>query len=110
MIEENTYAEPGKYLSDYGVFVFAVTVGGNVLCIDTNKVKNGYASVLIADANFCSYNEYYDCIEIGIAPDKVLDKLHGSEILRLNYPNIKKCLPKIENSFIKFMRKLSRKI
>ena len=107
IIEENKNICPGIYLSKYGVYVFATTAGGHGLCIDTNDVKNGDASVLIADHDFCSYNELYDCVEIQIAPDKVFDKLADNEILPLNYPNIKKSLPKIESSFIKFMKKLS---
>lgn len=107
IMEENMDFAPGKYLAEYGVYVFATTAGGHGLCIDTNNVKLGDASILIADHDFCSYNENYDCVEIEIAPDKVLDKLGDDEILRLNYPNIKKSLPKIENSFLKFMRKLS---
>ena len=107
IIEENTNAEPGKFLSKFGVFVFALTVGGNVLCINTNDTKNGDASVLIADANFCSYNEFYKCIEIGIAPEEVFEQLEENEILPLNYSNIIKCLRKIEDSFMEFMLKLS---
>ena len=107
MLLENTNAEPGKYLAEYGCFVFALTVGGNVLCIDTNNVKSGDASVLIADANFCSYNEIYECTEIGIIPDEVLEQLADNEIVPLNYPNIVKCLKKVEDSFFAFMLKLS---
>lgn len=107
MISENTNAEPGKYLAEHGVFVFALTVGGNVLCIDTNHVESGDASVLIADANFCSYNEIHKCIEIGIVPDEVLAQLAENEIFPLNYSNITKCLRKIEDSFMDFMLKLS---
>ncbi|WP_448821813.1 hypothetical protein [Cetobacterium sp.] len=107
IIVENTNAEPGKYLAEYGVYVFAITVGGNVLCIDTNDVKEGDASVLIADSNFCSYNEVYDCIEIGIVPEMLLDDLSNNGIVRLNYMNIKKCLNKIDDSCLDFMMKLS---
>ena len=107
IIEENTNGEPGKCLAEYGVYVFALTVGGNVLCIDTNDIKNGDASVLIADVNFCSYNEIYECVEIGIVPEDVLEQIPQNAILRLTYPNITKCLRKIEDSFIEFMLKLS---
>ena len=107
MIMENTKAEPGKYLADHNVFVFAVTVGGNVLCIDANSITCGDASVLIADVNFCSYNEIHDCVEIGIAPDEVLEQLAENEMLLLNYENIVKCLRKIDDSFMNFMLKLS---
>lgn len=108
IIIENTKSEPGKYLAQFGVFVIAVTVGGNVICIDTNDAKDGDPSVLIADANFCSYNQFWDCIEIGIVPDDVTEQLQENELLCLNYDNIKKCLNKIEDSFIEFMLKLSK--
>ena len=105
---ENTSGEPGKYLAKFGVFVFAVTVGGNVLCIEANDCKDGDASVLIADANFCSYNDHYGCAEIGIIPKRAAGEFLGKGMVALNYPNIKKCLTKIEPSFLLFMEKLSR--
>lgn len=108
IIMENTYGEPGKYLAEYGVYVFALTVGGGVICIDTNNVHNGDAPVLIADVDFCFYNERLQDVEIANAPEKVFDKLKDDEVLTLNYPNIKKSLCKIENSFEKFMIKLSK--
>lgn len=104
---ENTAAEPGKYLAENGVYVFALTVGGNLLCIDTNDCKDGDASILIADCNFCSYNEKYNCVEIGMVPDELIGELLKNGIVALNYPNIKKCLKKIESSFEVFMNKLS---
>ena len=87
IILENTRGEPWKFLAEYGVFVFAITVGGNVLCVDTNDYKDGDASVLIADANFCSYNDHYGCAEIGIIPKSVAGELYtffnsGSRIAR----------------------------
>ena len=109
IIEENTDLAPGIYLAEYGVYVFATTIGGNALCIDTNDVRDGDASVLIADANFCSFNEDFNCVEIEIAPEEVWDEYDEADddVLHLNYPNIKKCLPKVENSFLEFIRKLS---
>ena len=108
IIVENVYTEPGKYLAKYGVYVFAVSVGGCMVCIDTNDVHNGDASVLIADSGFCFYNEQIDQVEIVSAPEKVFNKLKDDEPLILNYPNIKKSLYKIEKSFEKFMIKLSK--
>ncbi len=107
IIEENTNAEPGKYLAEYGVYVFALTVGGNVLCIDTNNAKDGDTSVLIADSNFCSYNEFRKCVEIGIIPEEVMEQFTNEEIIPMNYTNITKCLKKVEDSFMQFMLKLS---
>ena len=84
------------------------------MCIDTNDVKDGDASVLLADHDFCSYNEFYDGVEISIAPKEVMEGYINKykenpdcDILRLNYPNIKRCLLQIEDSFFEFMRKLS---
>ncbi|MDO5406326.1 MAG: hypothetical protein Q4F28_03215 [Eubacteriales bacterium] len=108
IIIENTIGEPGKFMAEYGVYVFALTVGGNVLCIDTNDVHDGDANVLIADSNFCSYNETHNCVEIGVAPEEVVQHLGEGEILVLNYANMTKCLKKIENSFLTFMLKLSK--
>lgn len=108
MIDENMYGEPGKYLAEYGVFVFGVTIGGNVLCIDTNDIQSGGPGVRIIDSIFCSYNECYDCVEIGIIPDDVIDQYADDELVCLNYTNIVKCTTKIEDSFREFMLKLSQ--
>lgn len=104
---ENTIAEPGKYLAEYGIYVFALTVGGNLLCIDTNDCKDDDASILIIDCNFCSYNDHYNCVEIGIVPDELMEDFLKNGIVILNYSNIKKCVKKIESSFEVFMNKLS---
>lgn len=108
IIIENTCGEPGKYLAEYGVYVFALTVGGGVICIDTNSVRNGDASVLIADSDYCLYDERSQQVEIANAPEKAFDKLKDDEALVLNYPNIKKSMCKVEKSFEKFMVKLSK--
>ena len=108
IIDENTIVEPGKYLSQFGVLVFALTVGGDLLCIDTNKHHDGDACVLIVDSNFCSYNEIHDCIEIGIVPDDFIIDYSQGNIIKLNYDNICKYIHKVEDSFILFMSKLSR--
>ena len=47
ILDENTNFAPGSYLSQFGVFVFATTVRGNGICIDTNDCKNGDPAVLI---------------------------------------------------------------
>lgn len=108
IIDENTIAEPGKYLAQFRVYPFALTVGGNLLCIDTNECHNGDADVLIVDSNFCSYNKNYDCIEIGIIPNDIANDFSSEKIIKLNYENICKYVHKVEESFILFMYKLSR--
>ena len=108
ILDENTNLAPRNDLSQFGVFVFATTVGGNGICIDTNDCKDGDPAVLIASCGFCFYNEEKQYIEIADAPDDVMDEYADDEPIILNYPNIKKCLPRIEKSFLKFMDKLSR--
>lgn len=107
IVSENTDGEPGKYLAEYGVYTIATTVGGNIICLDANDISCGEPSVLIADSNFCSYNDYFDCIEIGIAPEEVVESLKEDELLSLSYDNIKKCLPKIADTFSEFLYNLS---
>lgn len=106
IIAENA-VEPGEFLAEYGVYVIAVTAGGNAVCVDTNNMTDGDPSVLIADSGFCAYNDSLGCVEITVAPDEVLDELDDDEILPLNYENIVRCLPQIEESFTEFMSKLS---
>ena len=108
ILDENINLAPGIDLSPFGVFVFATTTGGNVICIDTNDCKNGDPAVLIASCDFCFYNEEKQYIEIADAPDDVMDEYKDDEPIILNYTNIKKCMPRIEKSFLKFMDKLSR--
>lgn len=107
IIDENSTCEPGKYLAEYGVFVFAVTVGGNALCIDTNDIKNGDPSVLFVASDFCWYNDVAKCVEIAEVPEKIEDKF-GDEIIELNYKNIRMCALRLEKSFTKFIEKLSK--
>lgn len=98
IIVENTNGEPGEYLAQFGVIVFATTVGGNVICIDTNDCKNGDPAVLIASCDFCFYDEEKQHIEIAYVPDDVMDEYEDNEPIILNYTNIKKCLPSTPSS------------
>ncbi len=77
------------------------------MCIDTNTAANGDAFVYIADADLVFHNESTDRMEIGVIPEDVAEKLADNEPLLLNYPNIIGCLRKVENSFMKFLLKLS---
>lgn len=108
ILVENQNGEPGEHLAKYGVFVFATTAGGDVVCIDTNNCKDGDPAVLIASHNFCFYNEELGCVELADVPDAVSDAFEDADYIPLNYANIKKSLPKIESSFLKFMDKLSQ--
>lgn len=106
IIEENTSGEPGRYLCDYNIFVFAVTVGGDVVCIDKNDMRNGNPSVLLISSDFCMYNYNTGVVEIVDYPDGI--EIEDDDTVELNYENIVKCAYKIENSFTLFMEKLSR--
>lgn len=106
---ENTKGEPGIYLSKIGLIVFAVTVGGNPICIDCNNVIDGDASVYIADSNFCAYNDDLEMVEI-VWPSEELIEIVGDndEPIELTYENALLCMKKVEDSFICFLEKLSR--
>jgi len=107
IVEENTYGEPGKYLAKYGVFVFGVTVGGNVVCIDTNNINNGDPVVLIADSGFCYYDEDEEDVVVALIPDEVVDQFDLSQETILDYKSIKLCLKEISHSFVDFLINLS---
>lgn len=108
IIEENMNSEQSRYLADFGVYTFALTVGGNILCIDVNDCVDGDPVVLIADSSFCSYNEDDERVEIDMIPESVEEDFDDEEYVELNYVNIRKCLGKIEDSFMTFMDKLSQ--
>lgn len=108
ILTENLDGEPGEHLAKYGVFAFATTVGGDLVCIDTNNCKEGDPAVLIASHTFCFYNDDMRRVELYDVPESVSDEYEDADYIPLNYANIKKCLPRIEKSFIKFMDKLSR--
>ncbi|MCR5609127.1 MAG: hypothetical protein K6G26_08705 [Lachnospiraceae bacterium] len=100
IIMENTELSPGAFLSKHGFYVFATTVGGNALCINTNEANDGDASVYIADHSRFYYNDETDQA-----------KIMGEEAWiyhELNYDSIVKFSPKIESSFFTFMEKVSR--
>lgn len=110
--ENNSEDTTGYWLAKYGVYVFATTIGGDLVCIDTNDCKDGDASVLIADHGFCWYDDADDIVKIDTIPKRaakeVAKEFLEKGVIALNYPNIKKCLTKLESSFLLFMEKLSR--
>lgn len=110
IVEENTCAEPGMHLAKYGVITIGVTVGGNVVCIDTNDVSNAGPKVLLFDSNFCYYDNEDDIVRIGYIPSsaKHLFSLSDSQkATTLSYENIQKCGHVLSVSFMDFMEKLS---
>lgn len=106
IIEENTSGEPGIHLSNHNIFVFAVTVGGDVVCIDKNDMRKGDPSVLLFSSDFCMYNDELETVELVDYPDEL--DLDDDDIPEFNYENIVKCAYKIEKSFTRFMNKLSK--
>ena len=110
IIDENTCGEPGMHLAKYGVFTIGVTVGGNVVCIDTNNANNGDPGVVLFDSNFCYYDAKKDIVRVGYIPGSAMhlfDLTDKSQITVLNYENIQKCGYKICDSFVEFLEKLS---
>ena len=74
ILTENQDGEPGEHLAKYGVFVFATTVGGDLVCIDANNCKDGDPAVLVASHTFCSYNYDLGCFELYDVPDSFSDE------------------------------------
>ena len=64
ILDENYRCEPGKYLAMYGVYVFATTIGGGCVCLDTNNIVNGEPSILAVDSSFAYFDNEHDCIGI----------------------------------------------
>ena len=56
--------ETGQYLAACGVFVIGTTVGGGLICIDTNEEQNGDPSVRVMDHSFTYYDEETRCAKI----------------------------------------------
>lgn len=105
--EENASATPSMFLIKYGLLTVATTIGGNVICLDLNEIKNDEPRVLIADQAFCSYNDDLDIVECVIVPDDIADNYSDDEPIVLTYDLIKSCLPQIADSFSDFLMKLA---
>lgn len=112
IIEENTELSPGVPLSKIGIFVFAVTTGGNAICIDTNDTKDGDPVVLIIDHSFIYFDSYdsEEGIEIANLPSYFDEDNYDDEDFEFNYENVRKFVYKIEDSFIEFIRKYSQNL
>ena len=107
MLGESIQGE-GRFLAEIGFFVFARTVGGNPICIDTNSVQNGDAPVYICNLNMCSWNEQYGYAEIGLPSKELMSRIQDkSRPIELTYENALLCMKFVEGSFREFMKKLS---
>ena len=114
IIEENTELVPGVFLSKIGIFVFAVTIGGNAVCIDTNDTKDGDPVVLIIDHSLLYFDadDYEEEVEIEIAnlPSYIDEDDFTDEDFEFNYENVRKFVYKIEDSFVEFIKKYSQNL
>ena len=105
---ENTELAPGAVLSELGIFVFAVTIGGNAVCIDTNDMKDGDPVVLVIDHSFLYIDLDDDYVEIANLPSYIDEHDVPYEDFEFNYENVRKYVYKIEDSFVDFIRKYSK--
>ena len=106
IIEENTELAPGAYLSKLGIFVFAVTIGGNSVCIDTNCIQNGDPCILIMDKNVLYCDE--DGSEIANLPSYVDKSELSDKDYEFTYENVRKFVYKLEDRFTDFIEQFSR--
>lgn len=107
ILEENTDLAPGTYLSKLGIYVFAVTIGGNVICIDINDMENGDPVVLIVDHSFCYCESDDSEIEIVNLPSYINESDLLDEDFEFTHQNVRKFVYKIEDSFVRFMERYS---
>lgn len=105
--EENATAIPSMFLIKYSLLTVATTIGGNVIYLDLNTIKNDEPRVLIADQSFCSYNDDLDVVECVIVPYEIAVNYSDDEPIVLTYDLIKSCLPRIADSFSDFLIKLA---
>ena len=112
IIEENTELVPGAILSKIGIFVFAVTIGGDAVCIDTNDMKDGDPVVLIIDHSLFYFDtdDYEEEIEIANLPSYIDEDDFTDEDFEFNYENVRKFVYKIEDSFVEFIKKYSQNL
>lgn len=105
--EENASAAPSMFLVRFGLLTVATTIGGNVIWLDLNVIKNDEPRALIADHSFCSYNDDLNVVECVIVPDDIADNYSDDEPIVLTYDLIKSCLPQVADSFSDFLIKLA---
>lgn len=109
IVEENTKRAPGAYLSRLGIYVFAVTGGGDSICIDVNDMQDGDPCVLIIDHTFLYCDEDTDEVEIDYISPLAEDKVNESDpnCYDFTYENVRKYVYKLEDRFSDFIEKYS---
>ena len=94
--------------------MFAVTIGGDAVCIDTNDTKDGDPVVLIIDHSLLYFDadDYEEEVEIEIAnlPSYIDEDDFTDEDFEFNYENVRKFVYKIEDSFVEFIKKYSQNL
>jgi len=99
--EENCNLSPGAYLIQYGLITFATTVGGNVICMDLNTIKNGEPRVIYADKSWFLFNEEERKLEFSFYPFEIEEE---DEFLTQHI--IKKYIQEISSTFTEFLQML----
>lgn len=107
LVEENKNFAPGAYVSQHGVIVFGTTVGGDAVCIDTNRAVDGDPAVVMVDHTFCYEDGETGKICVSHVPQRVMEQLDPKEPLPFNYKTIALCASRINDSFVDFIKKLS---
>lgn len=107
IVKENTEFAPGLFLSQIGIYVFATTIGGNVVCIDTNDTDNGDPAVLLIDQSFLYIDSDGEEVEIANLPSYINEDEVPDEDFEFNYSNVRKFVYQIEDSFVNFVKKYS---
>jgi hypothetical protein len=102
IMRENSELAPSAYLIKYGLFTFATTVGGNVICIDLNVITDGEPRVVYVDKSWIRFDESERKVECSFDTRNV----NGKDSW-LSVDIINKCLPEIDKCFSGFLDKLS---
>ena len=105
IIEESTEWDNGSALSRIGIYIIAVTAGGNSVCIDTNDMQDGDPAVLLIDHSFL-YAEG-DEVEIANLPSNLNEDDYEYEDFEFSYENVRKFVYQIEDRFTVFIQKFS---
>jgi hypothetical protein len=93
---ENSQMAPGALLIKYGIITFAVTSGGNAVCMDLNMVNSRGPRIIFAD-----HSIFYD--------KKIKIYKPKREIYELSYKVITDYAPQVAESFYDLLNKIAEK-